>query len=118
MVYKRGKYYWIKFQWKGEMLYFSTGQGDARIAANLEAKKRIELAENRGGIKKKLEPPTLRRYLHDNIIPWAEAQYSGKPKTLKWYRNEARVLCDYKPLADAKLDAIKASSLTGSRLLG
>jgi integrase len=32
---------------------------------------------------------------------------------LKWYRNEARVLCDYRPLADAKLDAIKGSSLTG-----
>jgi integrase len=113
VVYKRGKYYWFKFQWKRQMLYFSTGQGDARIAANLESKKRVELAENRGGIKKRVEPPTLRRYLHDNIIPWAEAQYSGKPKTLKWYRNEARVLCDYKPLADAKLDAIKATSLTG-----
>ena len=113
MVYKRGKYYWFKFQWKGQMMYFSTGQSDARIATNLESKKRIELAENRGGIKKKIEPPTLRRYLHDNIIPWAEAQFSGKPKTLKWYRNEAKVLCDYKPLADAKLDAIKASSLTG-----
>jgi integrase len=35
---------------------------------------------------------------------------------LKWYRNEARVLCDYKPLADAKLDTIKASSLTGFKL--
>ena len=51
--------------------------------------------------------------LHDNIVPWAEAQYSAKPKTLKWYRNEARVLCDYKPLADATLDAIKGSSPTG-----
>lgn len=113
MVYKRGKYYWFKFQWKGQMMYFSTSQGDARVAANLESKKRIELAENRGGIKKKVEPPTLRRYLHDNIIPWAEAQFSGKPKTLKWYRNEAKVLCGYKPLADAKLDAIKGPLLTG-----
>lgn len=113
MVYKRGKYYWFKFQWKGQMLYFSTGQGDARVAANLESKKRIELAENRGGIKKKVEPPILRRYLHDNIIPWAEAQFTGKPKTLKWYRNEARVLCDYKPLADAKLDAIKSPLVAG-----
>jgi len=113
MVYKRGKYYWFKFQWKGQMLYFSTGQANADVARTLESKKRIELAENRGGIKKKIEPPTLRRYLHDSIIPWAEAQYSGKPKTLKWYRNEARVLCDFKSLADAKLNAIKASSLTG-----
>jgi integrase len=113
MIYKRGKYYWFKFQWKGQMLYFSTGQANADVARTLESKKRIELAEHRGGIKKKVEPPTLRRYLHDNIIPWAEAQFSAKPKTLKWYRNEARVLCDYKPLADAKLDAIKGSSLTG-----
>ncbi len=113
MVYKRGKYYWFKFQWKGQMLYFSTGQGDARIAANLESKKRVELAENRGGIKKRQEAPTLKRYLHDNIIPWAEAQFSGKAKTLKWYRNESKVLCEYKPLADARLDAIKGSSLTG-----
>ncbi len=63
MVYKRGKYYWFKFQWKGRMLYFSTGQGDARVATNLESKKRIELAEGRGGIKKKENVPTLRAYL-------------------------------------------------------
>jgi integrase len=113
MVYKRGKYYWFKFTWKGQPFYFSTGQANADVARTLESKKRIELAENRGGIKKKVEPPTLRRYLHDSIIPWAEAQYSAKPKTLKWYWNEARVLCDYKPLADAKLDAVKDSSLTG-----
>jgi integrase len=113
MIYKRGKYYSFKFTWKGQPFYFATGQGNADVARTLESKKRIELAENRGGIKKKIEPPTLRRYLHDNIIPWAEAQFSAKAKTLKWYRNEARVLCDYRPLADAKLDAIKGSSLTG-----
>jgi integrase len=113
MIYKRGKYYWFKFQWKGRMLYFSTGQGDARVATNLESKKRIELAEKRGGIKRKKEAPTLRSYLHDTIIPWAEVQFKAVPKSLKWYRNEARVLCEYKPLADASIDTIKESLLTG-----
>jgi integrase len=113
MIYKRGKYYWFKFQWKGRILYFSTGQGDARVATNLESKKRIELAEARGGIKRKKDIPTLRAYLHDTIIPWAEAQFTAVPKSLKWYRNESRVLCDYKPLADAKLDEINGSLLTG-----
>lgn len=113
MIYKRGKYYWFKFQWKGRMLYFSTGQGDARVATSLESKKRIELAETRGGIKKKKSVPTLRAYLHDTIIPWAEAQFAAVPKSLKWYRNEARVLCEYKPLADAPLDAIKETLLVG-----
>ncbi len=113
MVYKRGKYYWFKFQWKGQMMYFSTGQGDARVATNLESKKRIELAEGRAGIKKKKHVPTLRAYLKDSIVPWAEAQFVGVPKSLKWYRNEARVLSEYKPLADAPLDQIKESLLAG-----
>ena len=26
MIYKRGKYYWFKFSWKGQPLYFSTGE--------------------------------------------------------------------------------------------
>jgi integrase len=112
MVYKRGKYYSFKFQWKGEMLYFSTGQANADAARTLESKKRTELAEGRA-LDKKIESPTLRRYLHDAIIPWAEAQFVAVPKSLKWYRNEARVLCEYPPLADVPLDQIKESLVGG-----
>jgi integrase len=35
------------------------------------------------------------------------------PKSLKWYRNEARVLCEYAPLADVPLDQIKESLVGG-----
>jgi len=94
------------------MLYFSTGQGDARVAKNLESKKRIELAEERGGIEKRKDVPILRDYLNDVILPWAKTQFSKKPKSLKWYKNESRVLCEFKPLADARLDEIKERSLT------
>ena len=112
MVYKRGKYYSYKFQWKGQMLYFSTKQANAETARNLESKKRTELAEGRA-LDKKKEAPTLRRYLHDTIIPWAEAQFVAVPKSLKWYRNEARVLCEYPALADVPLDKIKESLVSG-----
>jgi integrase len=112
VVYKRGKYYCYKFQWKGRMLYFSTGQANAEVARTLESKKRTELAEGRA-LDKKRDAPTLRRYLHDAIIPWAEAQFVAVPKSLKWYRNEARVLCDYAPLADVPLDQIKESLVGG-----
>lgn len=112
MVYKRGKYYWYKFQWKGQMLYFSTGQANGDVARTLESKKRTELAEGRA-LDKKKDAPTLRRYLHDAIIPWAEAQFVAVPKSLKWYRNEARVLCEYPALADVPLDTIKESLVGG-----
>jgi len=112
MIYKRGKYYWFKFTWKGQPLYFSTGQANADVARTLESKKRTELAEGRA-LDKKTESPTLYRYLHGTIIPWAEAQFVAVPKSSKWYRNEARVLCEYKPLADARLDEIKESLVGG-----
>ena len=51
MIYKRGTRYWFKFQCDGRMLYFPTGQGDARAAMRMEAKKRTELAERRQGSK-------------------------------------------------------------------
>jgi integrase len=35
------------------------------------------------------------------------------PKSLKWYRSETRVLCEYKPLADAPLDTITESLVGG-----
>ena len=90
MIYKRGKFYAYKFQWKGEMLYFSTGQANADTARKMESKKRTELAEGRV-LDKKKDAPTLREYIHGTIIPWAEAQFTQVPKSLKWYRNEARV---------------------------
>ena len=34
-----------------------------RVATNLESKKRIELAEGRGGVRKKKDVPTLHAYL-------------------------------------------------------
>jgi integrase len=112
MIYKRGKYYSFKFQSKGKMLYFATGQANADVARNLESKKRTELAEGRALDKKKVAP-TLREYLHAAIIPWAEAQFVAVPKSLKWYRNEARVLCEYAPLANATLDQINESLVGG-----
>jgi integrase len=112
MVYKRGKYFWFKFTFRGKSYYFSTGQANAKVARDLESKKRTELAEGRA-LDKKKESPTLVRYLHDAIIPWAEAQFVAVPKSLKWYRNEARVLCKYAPLADARLDEITESLVGG-----
>jgi integrase len=112
MIYKRGKYYSFKFQWKGKMHYFATGQANADAARNLESKKRTELAEGRA-LDRKKDAPTLRAYLHAAIIPWAEAQFVAVPKSLKWYRNESRVLCEYAPLANATLDQINESLVGG-----
>ena len=35
MIYKRGKTYWYKFMWNGELVRESTKQGNDRVARNI-----------------------------------------------------------------------------------
>jgi hypothetical protein len=61
------------------------------------------------GMPRNGEPiPTLEAFLTDRVKPWAESAFAeSRPKTWKWYRNETRALCLFKPLARTALDAIK-----------
>jgi integrase len=44
-VYKRGKVYWYKFMWQGELIRESTKQGNDREARNMEAAHRTRLSK-------------------------------------------------------------------------
>ena len=50
--------------------------------------------------------PTLAEYFHDTVLPWAESQFAAKPKSHKWYRDNAKVLTAFEPLKNARLDEI------------
>ena len=43
-IYKRGKFYWYKFMWNGELLRESTRQGNDKKARNMESDHRARLA--------------------------------------------------------------------------
>jgi integrase len=59
-----------------------------------------------GIIREKKNVPMLKQYFHNNILPWAETQFTAKPKSCKWYRDNAKVLIAFEPLANARLDEI------------
>src|SRR5579863_6259445 len=44
-IYKRGKIYWYKFMWNGQLIRESTKQGNDRKARNEESKHRARLVE-------------------------------------------------------------------------
>ena len=44
MIYKRGRYYWYKFVFNGELIRESTKQGNDKIARNMESDHRARLA--------------------------------------------------------------------------
>jgi integrase len=106
-IYKRGDIYWYKFMHQGKLYQETTRQKNDRVARNMESAHRTSLAKGEVGLRDKEPVPTLAEFLKNTLLPWAEATFgSTTPKSLKWFKNEARVLSSYKPLAGAKLDEI------------
>jgi len=98
--------------WKGEPIRESTKQGNDKIARQVEAADRTALAKGEVGIREKKPVPTLAAFLTDRILPCAEREFGDETqrKNLKWYRNECRVLGEYKPPASAVRFAFCAAS--------
>jgi integrase len=109
-IYKRGNIYWYRFMFLGKLIRESTKQGNDKVARSMESAHRTSLAKGEVGIREKKPIPTLGSFLTDRILPWAEATFAtNKPKTAKWYRNECRVLKEFRPLANAHLDEITSA---------
>jgi integrase len=108
MIYKRGKFYWYKFMWVGEMVCESTKQGNGKIARNMESAHRTSLANGEVGIREKKIAPTIKAFITDRVDPWAKATFEkNSPGTyVRWYRSGFRAICAYVPLASCRLDKI------------
>lgn len=120
MIFKRGKFYWYKFQWNGQLVRESTKQGNDKVARQMESAHRTSLAKGEVGIREKKIVPTLAEFCVDRIEPWARATFEKPcPKNWTWYRTGIRALTAYKPLAGARLDSITselASEFASHRL--
>jgi integrase len=105
-VYKRGNFYWYRFVWRGGLIAESTKQSNKTVADNQERAHRLHLSNGELGIVRKKQAPTLAEYFKESVLPWAESQFAAKPKSFKWYRDNAKVLLAFDPLKDARLDEI------------
>lgn len=93
--------------WRGKLYQETTRQNNDRVARNMESAHRTSLAKGEVGIREKPQAPTLADFLNNTLLPWAETTFgTTTPNSLKWYRNECKILCGYKPLAKTKLDEI------------
>ena len=94
--------------WQGKLVRESTKQGNDKVARQMESAHRTSLAKGEvGHPRKEARPYAGIVFVTDRILPWAEATFGANtPKNAKWYRNECRVLKEYKPLANAPLDRI------------
>ena len=98
-TYKRGGVYWYKFMWKGGLVRESTKQGNDKIARQMEAAHRTSLAKGEVGIREKKAPPTLKEFLKQEFLPYAETAHAAKPLTLRYYKQGVDMLLGSKTAA-------------------
>lgn len=120
MIYKRGKIYWYKFIWHGELIRESTKQGNDKVARQMESAHRTSLANGEVGIREPKAVPTLAEFCGERVEPWAKATFEKScRKNWLWYRTGIRALTAFKPLAGTALDKITgelASEFAAHRL--
>ena len=104
-IYKRGKTYWFHFYWNGQHIQRSTRQGNPRVARQIEAAYRTQLAKGEVGIEERKPAPTLKIFAQ-RFIDHIQVRCAAKPKTIEFYAFKLARLLEFEPLALAKLDGI------------
>jgi integrase len=113
MIYKRGKFYWYKFMWKGTLVRESTKQSNDKIARNMESAHRTSLAKGEVGLREKKPSPTVFDFIDKRFEPWAKATFekTSSKTWLDWYRPNLRAIRAFKPLANTTLEDITSETV-------
>jgi len=112
-VYKRGKVWWFKFTFSGETFRESTKQTNKRVAEQIEAARKTQLAKGEVGIRDHVPVPTLKDFAEKDFGPYIESRFQDKGKTLEYYRCGLKNLTKYPPFAACLLDAITVEKIAG-----
>ncbi len=105
MIYKRGRYFWVKFMWKGKPIYKPTRATDRKTARAIEGKIRAELAAGRFDILEAEPAPALTDFLKKDFLPYTQSKFQDEPKTLLYYTYGVKMLAD-SDMASLPLDKI------------
>jgi integrase len=103
VIYKHGRFYMAKFQWKGQLIRKSTQAPDARTARSIEGKMRAELAKGNWGILEKKPSPILADCLRKDFLPHVDR--TAKAGTARYYHDGAKRLLA-SDLANLRLEEI------------
>jgi integrase len=105
MIYKKGRYYMVKFMWQGRMIRKSTRCANAKDARTVEGKIRSELGKGNWGILEATPAPTLAEFLNRDFLPYSESKFKEKPGSFQYYRDGVKRLLASE-IAKLTLDSI------------
>jgi hypothetical protein len=108
-VYKRGKVWWYKFTWNGEPIRESTKQTNKRVAEQVEAARKTQLAKGEVGIEDRKQVPTLAEF-SPRFEEYIETRCADKPATVSFYKRKvARLLAS--ELRTMRLSSIEEAAV-------
>lgn len=102
---KQSAVWWYHFVFDGKRYQESTKQTNKRVAEQMEAARKTQLAKGEVGLKDRPPAPTLKDF-EARFTEAIETQCANKSETVSFYKEKYRRLLEYAPLANARLDAI------------
>jgi len=108
---RKSRYWWYKFTWNGELVRHSTKQTNKRVAEQMEAARKTQLAKREVGITDRKPSPTLEAFLRHSFIAFYEATKREESNTLAFYRSQVRKLVD-----DSKIGCMRLESITSEAI--
>jgi integrase len=110
-VYKRGNTWWYKFNWRGERVYESAKTKNKRVARDIEAARKTQLARGEVGLKDRAPVPTLAEFTETRFLPFVQRTFAAKPRTLEYYSVSVKGLLSTSHLKNLALDVINAEAI-------
>jgi len=104
-IYKRGNIYWFDFVFNGKRFQGSTKQANQRVAQQIEAAKRTQLAKGEVGIKDRGPAPTFAEF-EKRFRAKMLTDHASKPKTAAHYTNGLNRLLEFDRIRNTRLDEI------------
>jgi integrase len=108
-IYKRGNVYWYKFFFSNRRYQCSTKQGNPRVARQIEAAHKTQLAKREVGIETPKKVETLREF-GPRFMNEIRVHCAGKPRTIAFWEQKLTRLLEFTPLAEAALNTISKAS--------
>jgi len=104
-LYKRGDIYHYNFWFQGKHVQASTHQKNQRVARQIEAAHKTQLAKGEVGIEDRKLAPTLKDF-SERFKQAVEVRCAEKPETVRFYYSKLDRLLEFEKLASTRLDKI------------
>jgi integrase len=104
-IFKRGSVYYFEFVHNGRRYCRSTKVKNQRDAGDIERAYRTALAKGDVGIVERKKVPTFQEFTK-TFLDAVRVRSADKPRTVAFYEDRTKRLLKYRPLREARLDAI------------